>query len=260
MKQRIYSGYHGFCLQPSLQIDGEQSITVTVQDSEKPTTVLYKRTELLSGKNTLTLPLPQTGNKIDLFITNQENNDKGLQYLGFEKTALVTRPGIIDFETFHLDEFMRFIVKFCFNLHYLRTNDPYTDDYYVSDQKHFFIKLLPYISDYTNGALIDTPTRICTNTRLLEVSMQHCKDYTFPEMIALMLHEYCHGYANKNPNYEGEADLNSLVIYWSYGYPKIEAGQAWLKVFNETPSDENMQRMNDIVAFLSNIENIYNKK
>jgi hypothetical protein len=53
---------------------------------------------------------------------------------------------------------------------------------------------------------------------------------------------------------ETEADLNGLLIYLGLGYPRIEACEAFLEVFEQYPSEENGKRYKKIENFINNFE------
>ena len=53
---------------------------------------------------------------------------------------------------------------------------------------------------------------------------------------------------------ESEADVNGLLIYLGLGYPRIEAFEAFLEVFERYPSQENKMRYDKIRNFIDNFE------
>jgi hypothetical protein len=53
---------------------------------------------------------------------------------------------------------------------------------------------------------------------------------------------------------ESEADINGLLIYLGLGYPRIEAFQAFLEVFKDSPSQQNKKRYDRINNFIRNFE------
>jgi hypothetical protein len=53
---------------------------------------------------------------------------------------------------------------------------------------------------------------------------------------------------------ESEADINGLLIYLGFGYPRIEGYQAFLEVFKDAPNDSNKKRFDRIDKFIRNFE------
>ena len=72
--------------------------------------------------------------------------------------------------------------------------------------------------------------------------------------MAILLHEFAHFYLNKNIDDETEADLNGLLIYLGLGYPRIEGYEAFLQVFEGSPTAENKKRYDVINEFIQNFE------
>jgi hypothetical protein len=72
--------------------------------------------------------------------------------------------------------------------------------------------------------------------------------------MAILLHEFAHFYLNKNIDDETEADLNGLLIYLGLGYPRIEGYEAFLQVFEGSPTPENKKRYDVINEFIQNFE------
>jgi hypothetical protein len=73
--------------------------------------------------------------------------------------------------------------------------------------------------------------------------------------MAILLHEFAHFYLNENIEDEIEADLNGLLIYLGLGYPRIDGYEAFLRVFEGTPSQENKVRYDVINKFIQDFEN-----
>lgn len=77
---------------------------------------------------------------------------------------------------------------------------------------------------------------------------------TVPMRMAILLHEFSHYYVNDDMANEIEADLNGLLIYLGLGYPRIEAHEAFLKVFISTPSEQNKLRYDRLSKFINEFE------
>lgn len=79
------------------------------------------------------------------------------------------------------------------------------------------------------------------------------KDYTVAEIKALLAHEFSHGFINRNPDDEEEADHHAVIICRCYGFSKREIASAFAKVFLRYPSDENVKRFEKIKSQLENM-------
>ena len=60
--------------------------------------------------------------------------------------------------------------------------------------------------------------------------------------VAILLHEFAHFYVNKVMTDEVEADEHSLTLYMGLGYPRIDAYNVYLDVFETTPTEGNKDR------------------
>ena len=260
IEQKIYTGFDEMILRVRVKSEVAQDIFIVVKDSERQNTVLLDRFAPVGpGEHyDFLVPLPQCRRYVTLQLMDQNGGDT-FEYIGFSKEPLIKRLDIIDFKTYHLQEFVSFIKKFCYNCGELRTNDAKNDqDYYKSREinPHFFIKYLDVITDHKTGVPLPTPAHINLGAPLIEVSKKYFKDYTVPGRVAILLHEYCHPYANTNPNDESEADLNGLIIYLGLGYPKWEAQQVWLQIFSNTDTVQNENREKMIHNFIEDFDNM----
>jgi hypothetical protein len=111
---------------------------------------------------------------------------------------------------------------------------------------------MPIIED--NGVEQTTPARIDIDSGIIEVSKRQFIEYTIPNRMAILLHEFSHIYLNDNVDDEVEADLNGLLIYLGLGYPRIEAFEVFAKTFMNNPTDENGMRFDSIKNFIDNFE------
>jgi hypothetical protein len=257
MIQKIYTGYDAMTLKISVSTQGEQDITLIVRDSEQSNTVLTNRGRTINGAYDFYVRMPLVRKYCDIIIVNSaDGSDSSFKYLGCEKVHLEKRLDVIDFSTYYLNSYIRFIQKFCYNAGVLRCNNPNDDnDFYRSEDWRFLIKYLPVIVDYQSGEELTTPARISCNTGIIEVSQKYFIDYTVPMRMATLLHEYSHPFVNADPDDESEADLNGLIIYLGLGYPRIEAAEAWCEVFMNSPTDQNQERIRIIKQFIDDFEN-----
>lgn len=257
MTNKVYTGADAMTLVVSVHVDGEQDVRLIVRDSKQPDTKLTDRIRTISGDGLFYVRMPLCREWVDVIVTNADgNSDEGITFLGAKKTPLVRRLDIIDYnKAYKLNEFIRFVQKFCYNAGILETNDPNNDkNYYVSGNSNFYIKYLPVIRDYETGQELSTPARVSNDSPIIEVSQAHFLEYTVPMRLCTLFHEYSHPWKNENPDDESEADLNGLIIYLGLGYPRIEAGEAWCNIFMDSDTEENMERIAIIKQFIDNFE------
>ena len=234
------------------------NIRLIVRDSSQKNTILTNRVWPVQGQFMFDVYLPLMRKSIEVTLINEDAPQlNNFTYAGnYSILPLPKRYDRIDFsKTWHLNEFMDFSQKFSFNAGILPTNEPYDDqDYYRSSNSHFFIKYLPVITDYETGEELTTPARICETAPVIEISQKYFKEYTVPEREAILLHEYCHPFANSNPDSEKQADANSLFIYLGYGYPRVEAYKVWTEVFTDCPTEQNQQRQQIIEKLIADFD------
>lgn len=245
-------------LKITVSTTSQQELRLIVRDSDQVNTVLTDRLAKVNGTFVFYIGLPLCRKYVDLIIVNYGDNesDYGFVYHGFKKQGLVKRMDVIDFSNYHLDSYIKFIQKFCYNAGVLRTNNPLNPgDLYKDDGGYFFIRYVPAITDYETGQELTTPARISIDDGLIEVSQRDFINYTVPMRMACLLHEYSHPYVNDNADDESEADLNGLMIYLGLGYPRYEAAEAWCSIFDNCQTDENMERIAIIQQFIKDFDN-----
>ena len=126
---------------------------------------------------------------------------------------------------------------------------------YFSKTGNFRIDFYNELKD-ENGKVLRTPARISITRGVIEVSAKHFRRYTVPQRLAILFHEYSHFYENKDAHDEIEADLNGLLIYLGLGYPRIEAKNVFLDVFNKSPSDLNRKRDEILEKFIDQFDSV----
>lgn len=233
----------------------KQDIRIIVYDPNYANTVLTDRYMSVRGNFSFYVRMPICKKYVDVQLMNNDTGlDSSFTYQGCKKLALERRMAHVDLNSNRLKEFLVFIQKFSYNAGWLDTNDPNNPNaFYVSGNKNFRIKYLPVIRDYVSGKELATPMRI-SDDGTIEASQKYIIPATVPGRIAEGLHEYSHLWTNEDPDDESEADLNGLYIYLCLGYPRIEGGQVWCSVFEEYPSDENMQRIAIVQRFIDDFE------
>jgi len=232
---------------------GTETIRIKVVDADQPNTVYTDRYRTIEGDSTFFVRLPVSGQSVNVYVYNDVNGnynsgvDTSFEVLSITKEQLDKKLDVIDFSNAQVRSFVNFATRFSYNAGTLPSGT------YVSDDKQFVIVYSPTIQD--NGQEQTTPARIDIDSGVIEVSKRQFLEYTIPNRMAILLHEFSHIYLNDNVDDEVEADLNGLLIYLGLGYPRIEAFEVFAKTFLNAPTDQNKMRYDKIKDFIDDIEN-----
>jgi hypothetical protein len=242
------------CLCVKIDCSVPTVVRIKIYDEEKPKIVFTDRYKTLYNSETFYFRLPITSKSLILAVYDdkkgntpkeQENN---ISVVSIDKIPLEKRMDVVDIQNKSVKHFVDFAQRFCFNAPYLQANKSYQ-----SDNGSFMIELLPTIID-SKGKELTTPARISRMTGRIQVSKKQFDEYTVPMRFAILCHEFAHFYVNEDMTDESEADINGLLIYLGLGYPRIEACEAFLEVFEHYPSQENKRRYDKIKNFIDNFE------
>lgn len=229
-----------------------ESIRLKVTDADQPNTAFTDRYKTVDGESIFFVRMPVSPNNALISIYNEKNGnlqvgvDNTLEVESITKEALDKKLDVIDFSNPQVRSFVNFATRFSYNAGSLPSGT------YTSDDKKFVIKYLPIIED--NGEEQSTPARIDIDNGVIEISKRQYLDYTIPNRMAILLHEFSHVYLNDNVDDEVEADLNGLLIYLGLGYPRIEAFEVFARTFANAPSEQNKMRFDKIKNFIDNFE------
>lgn len=230
-----------------------ESIRIRVLDADQPNTAFTDRYKTIDGESIFFVRMPVSPQMSLVTIYNEkhgnllESQDNSFIVESITKESLDKKLDVIDFSNPHVRSFVNFATRFSYNAGTLPTGT------YTSDDKKFVIKYLPTIEE--DGVEQTTPARIDIDTGIIEISKKQFLDFTVPNRLAILLHEFSHVYLNDNVDDEVEADLNGLLIYLGLGYPRIEAFEVFAKTFLNAPSDLNKMRYDKIKNFIDNFEN-----
>mgnify|MGYP003675967552 CR=1 FL=1 len=208
-------------------------ISLLVEDAENEEVVFTERTGQLNGEATYYVRLPICP---DVALIDVEGESSEVKIIDLEVMALPTDMSNPLFNQPDVISFINFAEEFSYNASILDANSSY-----FSDDDVYEIKYFPDIVG-EDGVSLNTPARISQKTGLIEVSKKDFLRYTIPMRLAILLHEFAHFYVNKNMEDEVEADKNSLILYMGLGYPRIDAYNVYLDVFENTPTELNKER------------------
>ena len=213
--------------------DSPTKISLIVEDAEKEEVVFTDRSGTLNGSATYYVRLPICP---DVALIDVEGESSEVVIEDIEVLALPTDMSNPLFKQPDVISFINFAEEFSYNASILEANASY-----FSDDDMFEIKYFPDIVG-EDGVSLNTPARISQKTGLIEVSKKDFLRYTMPMRLAILLHEFAHFFVNKNMEDEVEADKNSLILYMGLGYPRIDAYNVYLDVFENTPTELNKER------------------
>lgn len=229
-----------------------QQIRLKVTDADQPNTAFTDRYKTIDGESIFFVRMPISPKNALVCVYNEANgnlavgSDNTIEVESITKEPLDKKLDVIDFSNPLVRSFVNFSTRLSYNAGSLPSGT------YVSDDKKFVIKYLPIIED--GGVEQSTPARIDIDTGIIEISKRQFLDYTVPNRLAILLHEFSHVYLNDNVDDEVEADLNGLLIYLGLGYPRIEAFEVFAKTFLNAPTNQNKMRYEKIKNFIDNFE------
>jgi hypothetical protein len=188
-----------------------EAIRLRVTDADQPNTAFTDRYKTVDGESIFFVRMPVSPANALISIYNEANGnlqvgaDTSIIVDSITKEPLDKKLDVIDFSNPLVRSFVNFATRFCYNAGSLPSGT------YLSDDKKFVIKYLPIIED--NGQEQTTPARIDIDNGTIEISKKQFVDFTIPNRMAILLHEFSHIYLNDNVDDETEADLNALLIY-----------------------------------------------
>lgn len=254
MNFRINTRFEEMCLEVKVQVKTPTVVRIKIFDEEKPKIVFTNRYKTVVNDFTFEVNLPIVSKNVVVSIYDDkkgnttQDKEMNIKLVSIDKKPLEKRIDCIDINNKSIANFIDFAQRFCYNAPYLESNKSYQ-----SDDGSYIIEYLPTIID-AKGKELTTPARISRMTGRIQVSKKQFDNYTVPMRFAILCHEFSHFYINENMADETEADINGLIMYLGLGYPRIEAFEAFLEVFEHHPSQENKKRYDKINNFIQNFD------
>jgi hypothetical protein len=254
MNLRLDTRYEEMCLEVKVAVTMPTKVRIKIFDEQKPKIVFTDRYKTVNSDYTFYVRMPITSKSIIISVYDDkkgnlpQSQDANIKVVSVDKTPLQKRIDVVDIHNPTIAYFVDFAQRFCYNAPYLEANKSYQ-----SDNGGFMIEYLPTIID-AKGKELTTPARISRISGRIQVSKKQFDQYTVPMRFAILCHEFSHFYVNEDMTDESEADMNGLLIYLGLGYPRIEAFEAFLEVFEHYPSQENKKRYDKIKNFIDNFE------
>jgi len=215
--------------------ENNKNLRLLVEDANNKETMFTNRTATVNGKKTYYVRLPLAPDVASVELMSDDGKDSGFDLVDIQIQPLENDLKSPYFEQKHVRMFVNFAEEFSYNAGKLQTNKKYH-----SNDEMFTILYVDQIIE--GGRVEETPARISQSTGLIEVSKADFLRYTIPMRMAILLHEFAHFYMNDNMEDEIEADKHGLEIYMALGYPRIDAYNVFLDVFETSPSELNMDR------------------
>jgi len=215
--------------------EDKKRIQLIVEDAEMPDVLFTNRTGTVDGVKTYYVRIPLAPDVARVELLPDDGSDEGYGIDDVEIMTLETDYSNAHFDNPEAQSFINFAEEFCYDAGSLATGAVYH-----SDDEIFRIKYLENIKD--GNEVVPTPARISSGDGLIEVSKDDFLRYTIPMRMAILLHEFSHFYLNEVMEDEEEADRNSLHLYLGMGYPRIDAYNVYLDVFENSPSEGNVDR------------------
>lgn len=251
MRINVNTRYEQMTLAVSVMVKHPTRVRIKVYDAQKPRTIFTNRYKTIDKFFKFYVRLPMSPQKITIELSDDQNGGditNRVKVTNIEKLGLQKRMDEVDIIDYSVMCFVDFAQRFSFNSSYLEPNT------YVSDNGGYKIQLLDTIRN-RNGKELRTPARISKHNGRIQVSKKLFDKYTVAMRMAILLHEFSHYYLNEDIDDEIEADLNGLLIYLGLGYPRIDGYEAFLTVFEETPTQQNKERFDTINRFIQEFEN-----
>jgi len=232
-----------------------ESIRTIVFDPFKPNTVYADGKVIINGKDVFYVRMPQSPKTAMVRIFNERLGSKGqteISTFRFKCKILPLKTKLTAFNYLNPDiiNFVALAQEFSENAGIYSAGNLSVR---LSDNGKFRINYVDYIKN-NKGVTISTPARISKISKRIEVSKMFFINSTVPQRMAILLHEFGHGFLNQNMANEMEADYNALKIYLGLGYPRKEAYHVFTKVFNHANNVKNRERWSKIKRFLYEFE------
>lgn len=242
-------------LKVTVKTGSPEKIRLIVVDPDRSSTVYMDRYKTIKGIEDFIIRLPQTADRIGIRIINlRTNNNDGFELktypnnLPFDVLPLDTKMSTFDFRNPLIASFILFAQEFSDKAGYLSPGE------YLSPDNFYTIDYLDAIKSVKSGEVLNTPARISVESNIIQVSKRSFKNFTIPGRFAILLHEFCHVFANKRPEDEIEADYHAATIYCALGYPRIEIINVFGNVFINADNELNRARFQKIKDFIMNFD------
>ncbi|KKS77431.1 MAG: hypothetical protein UV51_C0007G0029 [Candidatus Woesebacteria bacterium GW2011_GWC1_42_9] len=242
-----------------VRVFGSARMVARAYHPRRQYTVYFDTAPIINGSDTFIIKIPKMPSAVLIDIYNERNgnvDNDGTFAIGKVTSAPIRQSfAISKIMNPNVESFAEFSDEFA----ELAGGLSAQNSVYISPDGKFRIDYKDTIRD-EKGNELKTPARINAKSGLIEISKKYYRTFTVPGRKAINWHEFSHIWLNKNPADEIEADKNAIMIYLGTGNPTIEAYNVFLRVFNNTPSNINRKRYDELNNFIKNFNSIVNKQ
>lgn len=236
-----------------IQTRKPESIRIIVLDPLKQGTVYANGCLQVKDKDYFYVRMPISPETVLVRVINDANgniaNDATFRFRN-QLMTLKTNLNAFNYHNPDILSFINFMSEFAENAKILSAGNR---SVYLSNDAKYRIDLVDEIKNEENK-ILNTPARISKVNSRIEFNRAKIINETVPAIMAIGLHEFGHGYLNKDKSNEMEADMNALRIYLGLGFSRKEAYRVFCKVFASAPSKINDLRMQKIEDFIMRFE------
>jgi hypothetical protein len=248
MKNLKYrSSNRQLCISLDIYSPKENTVYLKAYDASRKNTSYIDRYHKFKGNQNFLIRLPQSPDLLTIEISSKSGDR--IQLIKKDVTPLQTQMDAWDFKNKDIAAFVIFCQKFSDVAGYISPGK------YKDDTGKYEITYLQTITSAQTGKELNTPARINAGSGIVQVSARIFRKYTIPGRVAILLHEFCHVFANGDMHSEIEADFHAAQIYCALGYPRVELLQVFADVFYGADTDLNRLRLNKLQQFVDNFDN-----
>jgi hypothetical protein len=233
----------------TLKANDPVTVFIRCEDAIRPNTKYTDRYNTMQGVEDFIIRMPQSPELSKITIVNEDGDDDGFMLVDRDVLPIKTQMSVFDFGNPGIAKFIIFSQFFAERAGYLSPGE------YYNESGEYRITYLSEITSHTNSKVLNTPARISASSGLVEVSKSKFDKYTVPGRLAILLHEFCHVYANKDVSSETEADKHAATIYLALGYPRIDLLNVFSNIFYRADTDLNRKRMNLFIKYVNDFDN-----
>ncbi len=285
MRTGINTDFKPACLRVKLNSRGPQNLRLRVAHAHMPNAFFTNRSVPINGERTIYVHMPTTPGMIVLQVFNEKNgempNDTTFQVGEYKLLELATFPELYDSGSKLIREGVKFFTQFSNNASILSAGMS-PGSVYRSENRNFRIDYLDAITDRRieipksfltknpadqnipipnpgYGKEESTPARISRDRGIVEWSKPKCVPMAIPFRCCINFHEMSHFYINYDPRNEFEADKNGMNLAVGLGYGFLDICDGFMGVFENSPSDQNVDRTEQVKQYMLEMEKKYNR-
>jgi hypothetical protein len=218
MEYFVETGENALMLEISVATPSKKKCHIIIYDPYKKNTIYTNREVTIDKSYVFKVRMPISPKTAKIYCNCEVKN--------IARKKLPRKFTKEEMPNYLMRSFVTFIEDFSKQAGFLNANRKYT-----SDDDIFNIEYYKSLPSRESGVVSKSPARIRANDGTIEVSANAFIKMTVFERMALLLHEYCHIYKNKNAESELESDRNSLFIFLGLGYPRYDAYKGWIHTF-----------------------------